>query len=240
MCHYRVLVGCRRHVEIARYFLQDEEFFNSLNEMQNSAKMDKAITKTLKKLIARIQGWASFENALADSNGDFSACAIFLKDMSADEHSLGCWLECMLIHENLTSKLSLTPIPSEALPPPLLLQERHSSVTRIPSLLLSCELFLESQLFLPHFRGPTVLGAVYVGKEPLVYWFYGRASRVTDKSVSIPHSTLFVIILIFTSWIDCQPLPTTAPTHKTTRLEQNRRRTDEIRELRRTVARRTN
>ena len=123
------LLDAAANVEIARYFLQDEEFFNSLNEMQNSPKMDTVITKNLKKLTSRIQGWASFENALADPNGDFSACAIFLKDMSADEHSLGCWLECMLIHENLTSKLSLTPIPSEPLPPPLLLQERHSSVT---------------------------------------------------------------------------------------------------------------
>lgn len=123
------LLDAAANIEIARYFLQDEDFFNSLNEMQNSPKMDKMNTKGLKKLISRIQGWASFENALTDPNGDFSACATFLKDMSAGEHSLGCWLECMLIHENLTSKLSATPISSEQLPPPLLLQERHSSVT---------------------------------------------------------------------------------------------------------------
>ncbi|KAF9481882.1 hypothetical protein BDN70DRAFT_802571 [Pholiota conissans] len=124
-----LLLDAAANIEIARYFFEDDAFFNTLKDMQTSPKTDKLVAKGLKRLIARIYGWQSFEHALTNPTGDFDTSAAFLKDIAAGEHSLGCWLECMLIHENLTSKLAETPGPSQSRSPPLLLQERHPPVS---------------------------------------------------------------------------------------------------------------
>lgn len=123
------LLDAAANIEIARYFSEDEAFFSSLKEIQSSPKTDKLNAKGLKKLIARIYGWQFFEHALTNANGDFDTSAAFLKDIAAGEHSLGCWLECMVIHDNLTSKLEEASVPSHSQSPPLLFQERHSPVS---------------------------------------------------------------------------------------------------------------
>lgn len=109
--------------------MEDLNFFNSLRDIQTSPRTEKLNAKALKKLIARIQGWQTFEDTLTNARGDFAAGAAFLKDMSADEHSLGCWLECMLTNDKLTSTLEGTSISSQSQSPPLLFQEKQPSVT---------------------------------------------------------------------------------------------------------------
>ena len=98
--------------------------------MQTSPTTDKAVRKALKKLLDRIRGWQIFEDALSNPNGDFTASASFLKDITAGEHSIGCWLECMINHESLAARVAEVPDAHEAPTlPPLLFQEQPSLVS---------------------------------------------------------------------------------------------------------------
>ncbi|KAF8969383.1 hypothetical protein BDZ97DRAFT_1653935 [Flammula alnicola] len=127
------LLDAAANIEIARYFSEDEEFLKGFEELQSSPKIDKSTQKALKRLLTRLRGWQSFEDALSNPDGDFAASAAFLKDIATGELSLGCWLECMLIHDNLATKLRRHPVPSRPQPPPLplLFQERHSAILHV-------------------------------------------------------------------------------------------------------------
>ncbi|KAJ3516816.1 hypothetical protein NLJ89_g881 [Agrocybe chaxingu] len=122
------LLEASSNIEISRYFRDDEPFLLSLEAMQSSLKAEKPTQKALKRLLARIHGWETFEDALTNPNGDFAAAAAFLKDISMEEYALGCWLECMINHEDLISKLEQTP-PAPGSQLPLLFQDRQAEVS---------------------------------------------------------------------------------------------------------------
>ncbi|CAA7258559.1 unnamed protein product [Cyclocybe aegerita] len=122
------LLEASSNIEISRYFRDDEPFLLSLEAIQSSLKVEKPTQKALKRLLARIRGWETFEDALTNSNGDFVGAAAFLKDISMEEYALGCWLECMINHEGLVSKLEQTS-PAPGSQPPLLFQDRQAEVT---------------------------------------------------------------------------------------------------------------
>jgi hypothetical protein len=103
--------------EISRYFLDDPSFMQSLENLVTSVKSPKIVQKALRKLINRIYGWRTFEDALENPEGDFVVSSAFLKDISLDEFALGCWLECMISREELTNKLATNPVPSDPRPP---------------------------------------------------------------------------------------------------------------------------
>jgi len=118
------------NVEIARYFSESIAFMQSLETLESSSRTENSIRKALQKLLARIRGWQTFEDALTNPDGDFLTSMAFLKDISVDEFALGCWLECMLNHEDLVNKLADGPIPEGPWSaPPLLFQERHSEIS---------------------------------------------------------------------------------------------------------------
>ncbi|KAF5321891.1 hypothetical protein D9619_000594 [Psilocybe cf. subviscida] len=119
------------NVEIARYFSSDEPFIKALEEMRASSRTEPSVQKALNKLFARLHGWQTFENALSVPEGDFNASADFLEDITMGEHSLGCWLECMLTHDNLISKLAATPVPNPKRLPPLLFHRRQQDVSHV-------------------------------------------------------------------------------------------------------------
>ncbi|KDR84049.1 hypothetical protein GALMADRAFT_236653 [Galerina marginata CBS 339.88] len=112
------------NIEIARYFSEDQPFLRSLEELHKSPKTEKPVQKALNKLLTRMRGWRSFEDALINPSGDFAGSAAFLKDIAIGEHSVGCWLECMINHDNLVAKLAATPPRDSGSLPPLLFQER--------------------------------------------------------------------------------------------------------------------
>ena len=102
--------------EISRYFLDDPSFMQSLENQVSSAATPKLVQKALKKLIDRIYGWRTFEDALGNAEGDFVASSSFLEDISSDEFALGCWVGCMISREELTQKFASNPVPSDRYP----------------------------------------------------------------------------------------------------------------------------
>ena len=116
-------------IEISRYFLDDSSFMQSLAQLVSSAKTPKIVQKALRKLINRIYGWRTFEDALKNPEGDFVASSAFLKDISSDEFALGCWLECMINREELGQKLAANPVPFDPRPPLKSLFQEKTSIS---------------------------------------------------------------------------------------------------------------
>ncbi|KAF9534121.1 hypothetical protein CPB83DRAFT_902092 [Crepidotus variabilis] len=118
------------NAEIARYLFQDTPFIQILEDLSKNPKKNKTIQPILKKILSRIHGWQTFEDALSNPDGDFLAGAAFLKEISGEEFALGCWLESILSHEVLSSKLAAHPIPVEPRPQLPLLFERTPEITQ--------------------------------------------------------------------------------------------------------------
>jgi len=117
------LLDAAANVEIAQHFSGNEAFLSILKGIQSNSKTEKSVLDAVKKLHARLRGWQLFEDALTNVDGEFMESASFLKDICTEEYSLGCWLECMVSHENLVAKLGENPIlPTPPVLPPLLFQ----------------------------------------------------------------------------------------------------------------------
>lgn len=121
------LLDAAANFEIAQNFSGNEAFLSIVKGIQNSSRTEKPLLDAVKKLIARLRGWQLFEEALTNANGEFMESASFLKDICAEEYSLGCWLECMGSHESLVAKLNESSIlPTPPVLPPLLFQSQTS------------------------------------------------------------------------------------------------------------------
>ena len=120
------LLDAAANFEIAQHFSANEAFLSIFKGIQNNSRTEKPLLDAVKKLIARLRGWQLFEEALTNANGEFMESASFMKDICAEEYSLGCWLECMGSHESLVSKLRESPILPTPVLPPLLFQSQTS------------------------------------------------------------------------------------------------------------------
>ena len=119
------LLDAAANFEIAQHFSGNEAFLSIFTGIQNNSRTEKPLLDAVKKLIARLRGWQVFEEALTNANGEFMESASFLKDICAEEYSLGCWLECMGSHESLVAKLGEASIlPTPPVLPPLLFQSQ--------------------------------------------------------------------------------------------------------------------
>lgn len=123
------LLDAAANLEVAQHFSGNDAFLSILKNIQSNSRTEKPLLDATKKLHARLRGWQLFEDALTNVNGEFMESANFLKDICAEEYSLGCWLECMVSNENLVAKLgenSTFPIPP-VLPPLLFQPQTHIS-----------------------------------------------------------------------------------------------------------------
>jgi hypothetical protein len=119
------LLDAAANLEIAQHFYGNEAFLSIFKGIEDNSRTEKPLLDAVKKLNARLRGWQLFEDALTNANGDFMESANFLKDICAEEYSLGCWLECMSSHKNLVAKLGENSIlPTPPVLPPLLFQLR--------------------------------------------------------------------------------------------------------------------
>lgn len=108
------LLDAVANVDIARE-LHADFFTVILHEIQGSARVSKPTQLVARRLFARIRGWHFFEDALSNTRGDFNKSSSMLRDIGTEEQSMGIWLESMMIHDDIVTKLAENPV----LPVPL-------------------------------------------------------------------------------------------------------------------------
>jgi hypothetical protein len=122
------LLDAATNVDIARH-LHNEDFLKILHDLQSSVKVDKAAQSAARRLSLRIHHWSYFEDALSNTRGDFNQSINMLKDIASEEQSLGNWVESMITHDDVVTKLGDNPV----LPTQLLLPLRLHSTMNICS-----------------------------------------------------------------------------------------------------------
>ena len=122
------LLDAAANVDIAHRF-NDPSFLESLTEARDGPRADKDTQYAINRLISRVQGWESFEDAISNPQGNFYDSAQLLKDIGTGEHSLGVWLESMTIHDIIPAKLAESAVSPSQIFPPLLLGEKAGSIT---------------------------------------------------------------------------------------------------------------
>jgi hypothetical protein len=106
--------------DIARH-LNTEWFSAILHTLQGLSCADMEMKSLVRRLAARIKGWQTLEDALSNSRADFNEAAATMKDMGSEENSFGIWLETMVTHQNIYSKLAdHVVLPNPQCPPSLL------------------------------------------------------------------------------------------------------------------------
>ncbi|KAF9006670.1 hypothetical protein BDQ17DRAFT_1352181 [Cyathus striatus] len=115
------LLHAAANSDIARHFREDDDFTAALDDILDDPHADKRVQSLTRRLLARMNGWIRFEDALSNTRGNFAVSAHFLKDICTQESSVGVWLECMIIHGDINAKLAENPVlPNiQSLPPHL-------------------------------------------------------------------------------------------------------------------------
>ncbi|OBZ70476.1 hypothetical protein A0H81_09740 [Grifola frondosa] len=141
---------------LARRF-NSESFLNLVTFVSKDMNTDSDTRSVATKVIARIRGWSTLEDALSNTQGDFIAAASTLRDIGTDEQSFGIWLESMVIHEDIVSTMEENPVPPiSLLHPPLLLRSPKTAVSHD-----------EFVAFLRAFIGVSCVLAVYAWADSL-------------------------------------------------------------------------
>lgn len=108
--------------------MHDEAFLGALNSITSNSGASREARAAAQQLINRVESWPVLEDALSNTQGDFSVAAVAVAEMSSQEASFGVWLASMITHQDLVTKLSenhVTPASSQY-PPPLLKRVKPS------------------------------------------------------------------------------------------------------------------
>lgn len=62
-----------------------------------------------RKLRARMQDWQALEDALSNTQADFTTAALMLRELGMEEQPFGVWLTSMVSHEDLLNRLRENP-----------------------------------------------------------------------------------------------------------------------------------
>ena len=150
------LLNAAANADIAR-FMNDSSFLDVVQQVASNNTATREARTLASQLLARIEGWSVLEDALSNTQGDFSAAAATLADLSSQEASFGVWLASMITHQDLVTKLSenhITPLSSQY--PPLLLKRVKPSASHD-----------EFVAFLRAFIGVSCVLAVYAWADSL-------------------------------------------------------------------------
>ncbi|KAF9037810.1 hypothetical protein BDZ89DRAFT_1061396 [Hymenopellis radicata] len=110
------LLDAVANADLARH-CGSEEFTGILTQCLESPTSDKATKTTARRLIDRIHAWSSLEDALSNMSDEYDACIGMIKDIGTEEKSLGIWLESMVLHQDLVTKLAENSVPSSPVYP---------------------------------------------------------------------------------------------------------------------------
>ncbi|RXW25465.1 hypothetical protein EST38_g405 [Candolleomyces aberdarensis] len=104
--------------DVANHIASNDKLFEFFASLQTNSKFDQYTQAAAKRLITRIEGWQLFEECLVNK-GDCAGAIKFLKDITSEENSVGIWVSCILLNEDLYSPLANRDDATGALPPPL-------------------------------------------------------------------------------------------------------------------------
>lgn len=124
------LFDAAANVEIARHFATNEAFQQILLDLETACRTDPIRKVALDRLTARVEGWKAFEDAFTNAKPDYDKIIAFVLDLTSEEFSLGCWLECILNLDIFSKALrddAITPIDTGRHPVRLLQGERPSN-----------------------------------------------------------------------------------------------------------------
>jgi hypothetical protein len=123
----RYLLDAAANADIA-HFMNNGSFSALLHEVQVHFGVDKPTVTAARRLEGRIRSWDVFDDALSNAEGNFRESSQMLRDIGTDEQSLGIWLESMILHDDLQTKLSESPLlPTQSCPSSLLHPSMASS-----------------------------------------------------------------------------------------------------------------
>lgn len=100
------------NVEIAKA-LNNPWFVDLLSSIVKNAGLPNDRRVLARRILDRLEGIAIVEDAISNTQGDFTTSARVLKDIITSERSLGIWLETMVTHQDLLERLNENP-PSSA------------------------------------------------------------------------------------------------------------------------------
>lgn len=114
---------------IARHF-NTPWFLDMLKTILESPSSERDTKRAASKLLSRVQQWQILEDALSNTQADFRAAAAAMKDFGTNEQSFGIWLESMITHQDIVTKLAENPVlPISQSRPPLLLGSSTAAVS---------------------------------------------------------------------------------------------------------------
>ncbi|EPQ59195.1 hypothetical protein GLOTRDRAFT_33360, partial [Gloeophyllum trabeum ATCC 11539] len=115
----RLLTACTNPI-IAGH-LQADWFLSLLSVTISNPAVESSTKANANKLKVRILGWPILEDALSNTQADFSLATQLLREIGCEEQSFGVWLACEVMHEDLRTKLAENSVmPFPLLHPPAL------------------------------------------------------------------------------------------------------------------------
>ncbi|KAI0340752.1 hypothetical protein BDW22DRAFT_1359560 [Trametopsis cervina] len=117
------------NTDIARAF-NVSWFLDLLTSIAQNGRKERELRSLARRLLARLEGLPLLDDAILNTQGDFSAAALTVKDICTQERSFGIWLASMITHQDLVDKLSENPpvsVPSQY--PPTLFAPSKSTVS---------------------------------------------------------------------------------------------------------------
>ncbi|THH02170.1 hypothetical protein EW026_g658 [Hermanssonia centrifuga] len=90
------LLDATSNADIARH-LSAKWFIDTVKSIENDTSSDRETRTVARQLLARLEGMSVFEDALTNTQGDFSRAAATLKEIGEREQSFGIWLEAMTV-----------------------------------------------------------------------------------------------------------------------------------------------
>lgn len=123
------LLDAAANVDTARY-LDTERLLKVLLTIQADTNAEEDVRAISRRLISRLKGWRTLDDALLNTRADFTTATATVADIGREECSLGIWLQTMTAQPDILRKLAENPVLPMALThPPPLLGQFNASVT---------------------------------------------------------------------------------------------------------------
>lgn len=150
------LLDAASNTAVARRF-NDPSFREVISSVEKNSKNDKFTRARARELLSRIDGMLILEDAISNTQGDFTVAAETLRSVGSQEKPLGILLATFLTHPDLVDTLAENPTQS-------------ASLQSLPRLFSDSEMIVshdEFIAFLRAFIGVASLLAVYAWADSL-------------------------------------------------------------------------